>query len=101
VALLSALDPDPSGYLFGVGELRCVWERVRERAGCPDLQLRDARRTFASIAVSTGKSLDQIGGLLHHVDSRTTRRYAWLIEDARRQAVDEIGDQFAKLMTAK
>jgi site-specific recombinase XerD len=54
------------------------WEQVRELAGCPDLQQRDLRRTFASFALSGGASLDVIGKLFSHASTSTTAGYAYL-----------------------
>lgn len=38
-------------------DLQPFWQCVRARAGLKDAQFRDLRHTFASIAVSNGKSL--------------------------------------------
>lgn len=95
--LFRKLEP-VDGYVFGKIALRHVWEKVRERAGCPDLQLRDSRRTFASAAKTAGKTLDQIGELLHHTSTQTTRRYSWLFEQAKRAAVDETAATLAGMM---
>lgn len=37
---------------------------------------------FASIAISSGYNLSQIGELLGHRDADTTKRYAHLMDDA-------------------
>ena len=95
--LLRNLDP-VNGYVFGKIALRHVWEKVRERAECPDLQLRDTRRTFASAAKTAGKSLDQIGEMLHHTSTQTTKRYSWMFEKAKRDAVDETAATLAGIM---
>lgn len=62
-----------------------AWERIRVRAGMPDLRLHDLRHTFASLAVSNGASLPMIGKLLGHKDSKTTERYAHLQADPLRE----------------
>ncbi len=97
-AVLQRMTLDASGLLFGAGELRPVWEHVRERARCPTLQLRDARRTFASAAKSAGKTLEQAAAMLHHESVQTTRRYAWLFETAARVSVDETADALTGFM---
>jgi integrase len=72
--------------LFGAIDLRWVWDRIRTEAGCPDLWLRDARRTFASYALSSGAmSLSQIGQVFGHTNPQTTNIYTWLLDDPRRQ----------------
>lgn len=89
VALIHQVAPPasagPDARLFGDIQLRSVWQAIRDRVGCPDLQMRDARRTFASYALSDGASLDQIGDLFGHTDTRTTKGYAGLLQDARRK----------------
>lgn len=84
-ALISRIAPpasEPNARLFGRIALRRIWERLREAAGCPDLQLRDLRRTFASYALGQ-VPLDAIGSLFGHTNVQTTRGYAWLMDDAR------------------
>ena len=76
--------------LFGAIDIRWAWGQVRTAAGCPDLQLLDARRTFASYALSAGAAnLDQIGNLFGHTNKQTTDGYAWLLDGARRQIADD------------
>ena len=58
-----------------------LWDRIRRDAGCPDLRLHDLRHSFASAALSAGLSLAQIGELLGHKSTQTTKRYAHLVED--------------------
>ncbi len=59
-------------------DLQPFWQRVRARAGLKDARIHDLRHTFASIAVSNGKSLPMIGKLLGHSQVQTTARYAHL-----------------------
>lgn len=59
-------------------DLQPFWQRVRARAGLKDARFHDLRHTFASIAVSNGKSLPMIGKLLGHSQVQTTARYAHL-----------------------
>lgn len=59
-------------------DLQPFWQRVRARAGLKDARIHDLRHTFASIAVSNGKSLPMIGRLLGHTQVQTTARYAHL-----------------------
>lgn len=76
--------------LFGDIGLKRVWEKIRTAAGCPDLQMLDLRRTFASYAHGIGYTLEQIGGWqLGHTDPRTTRGYAWMIDGRAKQMVEK------------
>lgn len=88
--LLDAMPPHKSGRLFGVANGQVLWRQLRARAGLGDLQLRDARRTFATIALSRGVSLAQIGELLHHTKAQTTMIYAKLLDDARESIASDV-----------
>ena len=100
--IMGALPRDPGGYIFGAEmdryRIRTVWERVRELAGCPDLRAQDLRRTFASVALSAGHSLDVIGQLFGHRHSDTTRTYAWLERNAAASAAQATADEISKRM---
>lgn len=89
---IAALPVNASGLLFGGIDrysVYNVWEKVRARGGFPELSPRDFRRTFASVALSRGATLDQIGELFSHKNVQTTQGYAWLMAgDAKRVAQD-------------
>lgn len=70
--------------------IRKMWLQVLHDARIEALQLRDLRRWFASMALSSGTGLDQVGQLLGHTQQQTTRRYAYLMDDARVRAVDGV-----------
>ena len=80
-ALLRSIPRDPeSPYVFP-GRLVGVfypWDRIRRRAGLPDVRLHDLRHSFASILVNQGVSLYIVQGLLGHASPRMTQRYAHL-----------------------
>lgn len=80
VEMIGKLDVE-GDRLFGEIALKRFWGLIREKAGCPDLQMRDARRTFASYALQCGFTLDAIGKLLGHTNIRTTGGYTWLVEE--------------------
>jgi integrase len=46
--------------------VKAAWLRFRERAGLPDVQLRDLRRTMATYALSAGVPVEIIGQMLGH-----------------------------------
>jgi integrase len=75
--------------LTGIRSPKALWEIIRVEAGCPDLRLYDLRHTFASAALQAGYTLEQIGELLGHKNTQTTKRYAHLIDGhAQRAAAD-------------
>ena len=71
----------PTGLptLLGIKSPAKLWGRIRTEIGSPDLRLYDIRHHFASIALAAGHSLDQIGELLGHKSTSTTKRYAHLL----------------------
>jgi integrase len=64
-------------------------------AGLTDARAYDLRHTFASIGAGGGLSLQIIGRLLGHTQSRTTQRYAHLADDPLREAAEKIGGVIA------
>lgn len=86
VTILESL-PRTNGTILGIKSPQKLWVRIREEAGCPDLHLHDLRHSFASVALSMGLTLGQIGELLGHASAQTTMRYAHLIDENKRVAV--------------
>jgi integrase len=79
----------PSASLF------FPWQRIRMRAGLPDLRLHDLRHSFASFLVNKGVSLYVVQGLLGHANTRYTQRYAHLTPDTLRDAAETVGTVIA------
>lgn len=102
LAMLEGIADDGSGLLFGAGLTRHaiwdVWDKARTAAGCPDLQPRDLRRSFASAAKSRGVSLSQIGEVFDHRSQDTTARYAWLFDDTAAGVVQETADELERML---
>ena len=55
----------------------------------PTLRIHDLRHSYASILASSGFSLPIIGALLGHTQVQTTARYAHLLDDPLREAVNK------------
>jgi integrase len=72
--------------------LHFPWQRIRMRAGLPDLRLHDLRHSFASFLVNQGISLYVVQGLLGHAHARYTQRYAHLTSDTLRDAAEAVGN---------
>lgn len=79
-------------------ELHKAWQKVRARAGLPDLRLHDLRHSYASFAVADGASLSLIGKALGHSQISTTERYAHLGDDPVKQLAERVG---AKIMGSR
>lgn len=56
--------------------VRYAWRKIRWEAGCPDVQIRDLRRTGATWMVQNGVNLMTIKELLDHAFISTTQVYA-------------------------
>jgi integrase len=89
---------EPCGTIVGIQDPTKVWQQVRKDAGCQDLRLHDLRRSFASAALSAGLTLAQVGELLGHRNSQTTKGYAYLMEEAATAAVTVAADRLVKMM---
>lgn len=91
---LRILERTPAGtdYLFGNIDLRRAWRNLCADANLVGLQLRDARRTFASYAVDLGVSLDQVGDLYGHTDTRTTKGYSYMLDEAKAGTTERIAE---------
>jgi integrase len=72
---------------------RKLWLALLAEAGVEDLRVHDLRHSFASYALSGGQTLGVVGQLLGHRSTQTTSRYAHLVDDAARAAVDRLSDE--------
>ena len=70
-----------------------VWDKALERAEITDLRLHDLRHSFASQALASGLTLPQIGELLGHKSAQTTKRYAHLADELKKQAAKMVADR--------
>jgi len=71
-----------------------AWRTLRRRAGIPDVQLRDLRRTLATHALAGGASMAVIAkGLGHRSTTVTAGVYALVGETAVRAAFEETGQR--------
>ncbi len=89
----------PSPVLRGshLADLKRPWNRIRKRAGLTDIHLHDLRRTVGSMLAMDGASLQLIGKILNHSETRTTEVYARLTEDTTRDALERHGDNIVNL----
>lgn len=73
-----------------VTEIRRFWRAIQAAAELPGVRVHDLRHTFASLLASGGLSLEMIGKLLGHTQTRTTMRYAHLVDEPLRQGVASV-----------
>lgn len=71
--------------------VRVFWAAVCKRAEIKGARVHDLRHTFASLLVSAGESLPVVGALLGHTQAKTTSRYAHLMDDPLRAAMERVG----------
>lgn len=90
--------PRTNGTIVGILTPQKLWERLRVEAECPDLRMHDLRHSFASAALAAGLSLAQIGELLGHKSTQTTKRYAHLIEEVASAAATATADRILASM---
>lgn len=83
-----------------LAEYGTAWRRIcsAERANVEGLWVYDLRRTFASLGLGRGATLDQIGKLLGHKHASTTAGYAWLLPTDRQRVAAEVGKEIAGLL---
>ena len=90
--ILASLPPvKPNEPIFGPiskRRLQVIWTGIRDAAEAPGLKMLDARRTFASFALSAGLSLEIVGEMLGHTDTETTKGYAYLIDEMKHRAAE-------------
>lgn len=77
------------------------WRQLLAEAEVTDLRLHDLRRLYASVSLSAGVQLDQVGQVLGHASITTTRGYAYLQTDAARLAAEIAGQQFVSIKKAR
>jgi integrase len=71
------------------------WLQIRREASLGSARVHDLRHSFASVCVSSGMSLPLIGSLLGHSNPQTTNRYAHLLLDSQRKAVQTVASIIA------
>jgi integrase len=82
-------------------DLNKPWNALKKAAGLEGLRLHDLRHSFASVGAGGGLSLPIIGAILGHAQASTTQRYAHLVDDPRRAAVEQIGGAIDAAMRRK
>jgi len=90
--------PTKNGTILGIKNPRSTWTMVCERAGVEGLRLHDLRHSFASVALSAGLTLSQIGELLGHKSVQTTHRYAHLLTGAGQAGAATTADALTNML---
>jgi integrase len=72
-------------------DIKEAWATACAKAGIQGARVHDLRHTFASVLISSGLSLPIVGALLGHSTPATTARYAHLLQDPLRAAIERAG----------
>lgn len=87
------------GWLVGISSRPSkAWAKALRMAEITNLTIHDLRHSFASEALADGLTLDQIGELLGHKSTQTTKRYAHLIDEMRAKASAQVAERVAGRM---
>jgi len=70
------------------------WTRIKERAGLPKMRLHDLRHMIGFLAVNSGFSLEEIGFVLGHDSTATTKRYANMDTKTAKRTLEAIHEKF-------
>ena len=70
-----------------------VWDRIRHKAGLPELRIHDLRHQFASFLVNNGRSLYEVQQILGHSTPIVTQRYAHLSTQSLQAAANAASRQ--------
>lgn len=100
--LQSVLRIEGEGYVFPgrtpgkpIQGIQKIWQRIRVKAGLPDIRIHDLRHAFASVAVQSGESLYLVGKILGHRQASTTERYAHLTADPVQSVAENTANTIA------
>lgn len=91
--------PAVDGWLVGIcSRPSKVWAKAVLAAGLTDIRIHDLRHSFASEALADGMTLEQIGELLGHRSTQTTKRYAHLQDSLKRAAAVAVANRVTARM---
>lgn len=100
IGRISKRENNPLIFNVKMSKMHELWEKIRTEAGCPDLWMRDWRRTFSTVGLSTGHSVDLIAKSLNHSPETAKQIYAKVMEDAQIKTVSDIAGKMAGLLTS-
>lgn len=81
--------------------LQKPWNRIRKRAGIPDVRMHDLRHTYASVAMQDGIDPFTLKEILGHKNLTTTLRYAHLADDAVQRAAGSVAARLSERIRAR
>lgn len=79
---------DSDGKPLRMTFIHKVWDRVRVKAGLPQLRIHDLRHQYASFLVNSGRTLYEVQKILGHSSHSVTERYAHLSSKSLMEAAN-------------
>ena len=76
-----------------------VWERLRKKAGLPQLRIHDLRHQYASFLVNSGRTIYEVQQILGHSSPIVTQRYAHLSSKSLQAAANSASDAIKGAMS--
>lgn len=102
VRLLKKRRGNKSDYVFPspktgkpLARFYTTWDKIRIKAGLPDVRIHDLRHNFASLLINNGRSLYEVQKLLGHANIATTQRYAHLSQNTLQEATELVSASLA------
>lgn len=74
------------------------WDRIRTKAGLPQLRLHDLRHMYATYCVNNGCTIFEVSQLLGHADTRVSQRYSHLSTTTMLTAANSVSEKLSKFM---
>ena len=103
---LLAMDLDKTGYIFkgtgssghisSTGIIDFQWRNIRSLAGVPKMRLHAIRHLIGFIGINSGYSLEQIGSVLGHTSTATTKRYSNMKVESATEVLRNMFDRFTE-----
>ena len=97
LAMIKCL-PQTSEYIVPCTRPRRLWRMIQKKFNCEDLWMRDLRRTYATVGLSGGVPLSQVGELLNHKCWETTKIYAKLMDEQRINAAMTVAKNLDRII---
>lgn len=88
---------DEESRIFDTSRNRQLWANILKELDLKDLWIRDARKTFASIALNEGISIDLIGDALNHRSAQTTKIYAQDFDNSNERTTMAVASALDKI----
>lgn len=71
-----------------------VWLRIKYAVGLRDMRLHDLRHLIGYVAINNGASLEEIGAILGHDSTFTTKRYSNMDMSTAKKTLEQVHKKF-------